>query len=117
MSRKEAAFAHELSLHGFQFERNCRDLPGTPDIVFRREPLAVFFHGCFWHSHHCRSPTKSLEWRQNLKEITQEDKVHLVELRKIGFHSLVVWECEWEEKPTKMINLISERLFLLRLHQ
>ena len=67
-SAAETKFANELEASGFTFERNCNDLPGTPDIVFREINLAVFFHGCFWHSHHCQKNTSSYEWSENLKK-------------------------------------------------
>jgi DNA mismatch endonuclease Vsr len=38
--------------------RRNQKLPGKPDFVFRRERLAVFVDGCFWHGcrWHCRMP-------------------------------------------------------------
>jgi DNA mismatch endonuclease (patch repair protein) len=30
--------------------RNVRSLPGTPDFVLPDRDVAVFVHGCFWHS-------------------------------------------------------------------
>ena len=61
MSKIENQFAQTLKKSGLKFERNCRDLPGTPDVVFREQKLAVFFHGCFWHSHHCQKEPKSVK--------------------------------------------------------
>ena len=112
MSKKEKAFAAELNAVGLNFERNCRDLPGTPDVVFRSKKLAVFFHGCFWHSHHCQPAIESQEWQQNLQSIKNKDQLVLLRLREEGFQTLIIWECEWHNHKDWAINLISDRLFL-----
>src|SRR5258707_9507940 len=36
---------------GIPFVANDPGLPGSPDLVVRRLRLAIFVHGCFWHSH------------------------------------------------------------------
>jgi DNA mismatch endonuclease Vsr len=40
--------AHAL---GLRFRLHISDLPGKPDLVFRRWRTALFVNGCFWHSH------------------------------------------------------------------
>jgi DNA mismatch endonuclease (patch repair protein) len=34
---------------GLRYRSHAKDLPGKPDIVFRRQRLAVFVDGDFWH--------------------------------------------------------------------
>ena len=36
---------------GYRYRLHARDLPGSPDIVFRRLGKVIFVHGCFWHRH------------------------------------------------------------------
>lgn len=114
MSKIENQFAQTLKKSGLKFERNSRDLPGTPDVVFREQKLAVFFHGCFWHSHHCQKEPKSEEWRENLREIKDNDNKRLNDLASAGFQTLIVWECEWNADSERIINLIADRLYLAR---
>ena len=117
MSKLENEFAKSLKDSGLKFERNCRDLPGTPDVVFREQKLAVFFHGCFWHSHHCQKQPKSDEWTENLNNIKANDKSVLHQLRTSGFQSLIVWECDWLNEPKAAIKLIENRLFFLQFQK
>ena len=35
---------------GYRYRLHVKDLPGTPDIVFRSRQKAIFVHGCFWHA-------------------------------------------------------------------
>lgn len=86
---------------GFRYRLHCKDLPGKPDIVFRRRQKIVFVHGCFWHQHpksSCRDsrPTKSNTgyWREKLARNIERDKRVVRQLRKDGWRVLVVWECE-----------------------
>ena len=38
-----------LRANGITGWRRNQGLPGKPDFVFRKERLAVFVDGCFWH--------------------------------------------------------------------
>ncbi len=55
--------------HGITGWRRHQTLPGKPDLVFRRERLAVFVDGCFWHGcpRHCRMPKSREEfWKAKI---------------------------------------------------
>lgn len=61
----------------------------------------LFVHGCFWHLHsskscHIRRMPKSNTsyWSPKLLRNQRRDAEHLRALRKMGWTSLVVWECE-----------------------
>ena len=45
----ELRLASILRAHGISGWRRHQPLFGKPDFVFRRERLAVFVDGCFWH--------------------------------------------------------------------
>jgi len=111
-SKSEKLFADQLCYEGLEFEINAGDLPGTPDVLFRESKFAVFFHGCYWHSHHCRTLPKSYLWKQNLLDIKDDDKKHLIELKNGGYHSLVIWECDWANRKPEMLQLIKSNLSL-----
>ena len=113
-SAVEIAFASELQDMGYDFECNSQDLPGRPDIVFRKKKIAIFYHGCFWHSHCCQKPVKSHLWRHYLSEIQQRDMANLIRLRDEGYHSMVIWDCDWNHKKNKMIHFINSRLQLVQ---
>lgn len=84
---------------GFRFRLHKKDLPGKPDIVLARLHKVVFVHGCFWHQHKmCREghvPKSRPEyWIPKLQRNCDRDTLHRHSLRKLGWQSLVVWECE-----------------------
>lgn len=85
---------------GYRYRLHCRDLPGTPDIVFRRRRMAIFVHGCFWHQHpdpNCklaRMPKSRHEfWGPKLEGNRRRDDANLKKLLELGWNVLIVWEC------------------------
>lgn len=91
---------------GYRFRLHRKDLPGKPDIVLPKFKTVIFVHGCFWHRHkgckRCTTPTTNQEYwlpkfeRNMLKDIENRSK-----LRKLGWRSIIIWECEIK-KPVKL---------------
>jgi DNA mismatch endonuclease (patch repair protein) len=93
---------------------NDSSLPGQPDISLQRQKIAIFVHGCFWHQHHCkrgaRVPKSNKDyWLPKLHRNVTRDKRVRRELHKLGWRSLVIWECQLREPnqlKTKLTSLI-----------
>ncbi len=94
----ERAVRSILSAHGFRFRLHRAGLPGTPDIVMSKRRIAIFVHGCFWHSHSCqkgRKPgTNKTYWNAKLERNVQRDATNARELKSLGWKRIVVWGCE-----------------------
>src|SRR5258705_9037419 len=47
--------------------RRHQRIKGNPDFVFRRERIALFVDGCFWHGcgAHCRMPSSNRSYWQS----------------------------------------------------
>ena len=102
--------AHAL---GLRFRLHGADLPGTPDLVFRRWRTALFVNGCFWHSHHCeraRLPKTNVDyWTKKLRRNALRDKETIRRLKKSGWRCAVIWECQAKD-PAKLDRIL-RRLF------
>lgn len=88
--------AHRM---GLRYRLNREDLPGRPDLVFPRFRTVLFVHGCFWHQHRgcprCTMPKNNQGyWRQKFDENRTRDSRVMMRLKKMGWKSRVVWECE-----------------------
>lgn len=84
---------------GTRFSTNCRGLPGSPDIVFRRHSVAVFVHGCFWHRHSAcplaSTPKSNVSyWRAKFRANVARDRRKEAELVRLGWKVVVAWQCE-----------------------
>ncbi len=99
---------------GFRFRLHRRDLPGTPDIVLPRHGKVIFVHGCFWHGHrNCsrskRPATKQDYWNRKLDGNIKRDRRYRLELRRMGWQVLTVWECE-TKSPEKLLRKLERFL-------
>lgn len=104
-TKPEKAVRSILHGLGYRFRLHRRDLPGSPDIVLPKYRLAVFVHGCFWHSHPgCKKasmPKTNTEfWRQKLEANKKRDLAAIDSLNALGWRVLVVWECETRDAGT-----------------
>ncbi len=87
---------------GYRFRLHRRDLPGKPDLVFASRRKVIFVHGCFWHSHSCKTahvPKSNLSyWLPKLQRNQVRDSKNLKTLRGVGWQPLVIWECETRDE-------------------
>jgi len=84
------------SYHISGWRRNQAVL-GKPDFVFRKQKIALFVDGCFWHScpKHSNMPrTNRAFWQKKLKGSKDRDKYVSRKLRKLGWKVVRVWEHE-----------------------
>ncbi|HPT50397.1 MAG TPA: DNA mismatch endonuclease Vsr [Accumulibacter sp.] len=88
---------------GYRYRLHRRDLPGTPDLMFRSRRAVVFVHGCFWHRHEgcalARTPKSRVEfWKAKLDGNRDRDARKLEALSQAGWRVCVVWECELKDQ-------------------
>lgn len=98
-TRTEIIVRKILRKMGYSFRTNVSDLPGCPDIVFPRRRKIIFIHGCFWHQHlRCKAsdrPHSNVKfWEQKLDRNIRRDLTVKQQLRKIGWKTLILWECQ-----------------------
>jgi DNA mismatch endonuclease (patch repair protein) len=68
---------------------------GKPDFVFRRNRLAIFADGCFWHGclKHCKIPAGNRAfWNRKFAANKARDRRVNRVLRKNGWRVLRIWE-------------------------
>jgi DNA mismatch endonuclease (patch repair protein) len=88
-----------LFAQGYRYRLHARDLPGTPDLVFRGRRVVVFVNGCFWHSLTCTNgahkPATNAEfWDAKRTRAVERDGQALTALTELGWRSFTVWERE-----------------------
>jgi len=89
-----------LTALGVRYRLHYKKVPGRPDVAMPGRRKAVFVNGCFWHFHGChlsRMPKSSTAfWTAKFSRNKERDKRKIEELQKLGWDTLVVWECECE---------------------
>jgi DNA mismatch endonuclease (patch repair protein) len=75
----------------------------------------IFVHGCFWHGHDCCEghvpKSNTSYWALKLKRNCHRDLVHAEALQMLGWHHIIIWECQ-----TYSLRKIEDRLRCL-LHE
>jgi DNA mismatch endonuclease (patch repair protein) len=75
--------------------RRGSSLPGKPDFVFRRQRLAVFIDGDFWHGNprRFRLPKSNLDyWGPKIEGNRRRDAANTRRLKELGWRVLRIWE-------------------------
>ena len=99
---------------GYRYRLHCKDLAGSPDLVFPGRRKVIFVHGCFWHGHDCprgaRKPaTNAAYWEKKVGRNRVRDRSVLEALTASGWSVEVVWECE--------LRLANRSTLLIRLEK
>jgi len=97
-TKPELFIRNLLRQFGLSLKAHPSSLPGRPDIVLPRKRKAIFVHGCFWHQHrNCKAavrPTSNTSfWNPKLDRNVSRDRLAREKLAKLGWKSLIVWEC------------------------
>jgi len=94
---------------GYRFRLHRPDLPGKPDLVFPARCKVIFVHGCFWHSHGCKSgliPRSNRDfWLPKLRQNKARDGNNLEALAEQGWKALVIWQCELRDSRSLWIKI------------
>lgn len=85
---------YELKSHGLEFQRHVRSLPGSPDVVFTHEKVAVFVDGDFWHGWRLPAWEDKLPpfWREKLRTNRKRDQRNFRKLRSLGWQVIRIWQ-------------------------
>jgi len=92
-----------LNEFGYKYKLHNKKLPGKPDIVIKEGRELIFINGCFWHQHKgCKRQalpkTNRGYWLPKLKRNIERQKDDLKKLKRLGWKTVIIWECEAKNK-------------------
>ncbi len=99
-----------LGVRGWRL--HAKELPGCPDLVFRRWRLAVFVDGAFWHGHGSKfSPGRlTPDWEAKIKVNQERDRRADMALVEAGWKVVRVWDFEVRRDPLAQAKVVEEQL-------
>lgn len=113
-TKVEVQLRKALFALGLRYRKNSKNLPGKPDLVFKKYRAVVFIHGCFWHMHECHRfkwPKDRHEfWRQKLEANAARDKRQKSELIEAGWRIATVWECALFGKKRLAMDVVTGKI-------
>ncbi len=107
---------------GLRYTKHARELPGSPDIVFKRARVCVFVDGDFWHGRHWPELQERLQKRANpaywvpkIARNIERDLEQACALRDAGWTVLRFWETDLLRDPDaacqEILQALAERTF------
>jgi DNA mismatch endonuclease (patch repair protein) len=105
-----------LHRRGLRFRKHLKDLPGKPDIVFRKARVAVFVDGDFWHGYRFPSWEDKVSdfWKKKINKNRERDAANHRKLRQMDWTVIRLWQHEVEEDFDACIDRI---LAAVRRHE
>lgn len=99
---------------GFRYRINVSNLPGKPDIVLPKYHTVIFVNGCFWHRHNCKLATMPKThtdfWKRKFEQNVKNDLANHKKLRNLGWHVIILWECEIKEDFEQLIKVTESEM-------
>jgi DNA mismatch endonuclease (patch repair protein) len=118
-TRAEVLLRRALWRRGLRYRLHARDLPGKPDIVFRRERIAIFVDGDFWHGRGWAERTKKLReganadyWVAKIGYNIERDNKNTALLESMGWTVIRLWETDILKASESAVSEIAGQLAL-----
>jgi DNA mismatch endonuclease, patch repair protein len=102
----------ELYPLGYRYRKHHRTVKGTPDVVFVRQRIAIFFDSDFWHGRNYArmKPRMNAFWRAKIERNMQRDREVDEALREEGWTVLRFGETESKKDPNAIVRQVRSRL-------
>lgn len=115
----EMRFIQILRRHRLSGWRRGSFLVGRPDFVFRRQRLAVFIDGDFWHGNpkKYRLPKSNMSyWQAKISRNQKRDRRVNRQLRGLGWSVVRFWESTLKEEA-RVVQRLSRYLKTVKTQQ
>jgi DNA mismatch endonuclease (patch repair protein) len=115
-TKAEVALRRALWKRGLRYRLHAKDLPGTPDIVFRTLRLVVFVDGDFWHGRDwdvrkekLSRGANSIYWISKIAYNRERDRKNNAKLTRMDWLVVRFWETDLKRNLVACVDQI-ERL-------
>jgi len=110
--KTELRLARLMRAAGIGGWRRHLPIPGRPDFSFRRQKVAVFVDGCFWHG--CpwcfRLPKQNRAfWKAKIEGNRKRDRSVNGRLRRLGWKVVRIKECQLKDSE-RVVGRVAEAI-------
>ena len=100
---------------GYRYRKNVKQLPGKPDIVYKKYKLAVFVDGEFWHGYEWQDKKQKIKsnrefWIPKIERNMQRDQLNNQLLSDSGWTVMRLWDKEIKRDLEHCLNRIIEHI-------
>lgn len=121
-TRIEVLLRKALWNKGIKYRKNCRDLPGKPDIVITRYKIAIFCDGEFFHGKDWEVLRPRLEkgnnseyWISKISRNRERDDEVNKQLLYQGWTVIRFWGSEIKKHTEDCVRVVEETIFDLKM--
>jgi DNA mismatch endonuclease (patch repair protein) len=109
-TKPELLMRKTLHALGLRYRLHDRKLPGTPDIIFRKNKVAVFVDGDWWHGRNYETDSNKYPplWQEKIKANMIRDVKVNEQLESAGWKVFRVWQKDLQKEPVKHARYIYE---------
>ena len=97
-------------LRGYRL--HLKSVPGRPDVSYKRDKIAIFVNGCYWHRcPHCDLPLPKSNtefWKNKFNKNKERDMRKSKKLQDQGWVVFTVWECQIKEQTDDLKRVIND---------
>ena len=111
----EIALRHELWSRGLHYRKNCKGIPGHPDIAFIGKKIAIFCDSEFWHGYEWENRKEKIKtnrdfWISKIERNIQRDSEVNEILRNDGWTVIRFWGEQIRKDVTSCADIICSAL-------
>ncbi len=111
----ELKLRKELWSRGLRYQKNCKDVFGKPDIVFKGKKVAVFCDSEFWHGYDWENRKHDFKshqefWIPKIERNIERDKEVTARLEEMGWTVIRFWGREIKKNCYECAEKIEEKV-------
>ncbi len=83
----------------------------SPDIILKKEKIAIFLNGCFWHrcpADYIPPKTRMGYWATKMEANVERDRKNRLALKRKGWKVITIWEHQikndWIKTASKLLS-------------
>jgi len=112
-TKPEITIRRLLWSRGIHYRIHDKSIFGNPDISSKKNKVAVFIDGCFWHG--CKScyqkpKTNTVFWNKKMTANRKRRSDVISRLKNDGWNILEIWEHDVKSRPNSVVERISKML-------
>ena len=114
-SNIEILLRKELWKRGLRYRKNCKDIYGKPDIVFKGKKIVVFCDSEFWHGYDWENRKNDFKshqefWIPKIERNMMRDKEVTEKLESEGWTVLRFWGTDIKKQTAECADIIEKIL-------
>lgn len=114
-TKPEVMLRQALWSMGLRYRKDCKTLPGKPDIVSKKYRVAIFVDGEFWHGYKWNEKKRKIKsnrdfWIPKIERNMQRDRENNKKLSEMGYTVFRFWEHEIKTELERCAHSVIDAL-------